>query len=212
MSRLTTSGAKVPDVALTLSVRAKKSSCSVCVTKVRESAGASACTPGGGGRLSKRSMRSAGTRGSCRPVVFGAWEKPSFANRLSRITLRLCSRAFSYERQEAQTTWAAGGSCGQARSAATAANHAASSSRLAGLARGPRDAPSGRVVRQSGERRGRHGGASERCAAADGACYTARGSRLACRPRCAHASPGSPSERLASPRALSPHHSPARKL
>lgn len=130
-------------------MRARKSSGSVWVTKVRELAGVSAWTPGGG--RSNRSMRSAGTNGSCRPVIFGAWVKPSFARRLSRISLRLCSCVVSLEWQAAHASCSSEGSCGQARSGAAAASHKTSSSRLAGLARGPRDAPSGRVVRQSGK-------------------------------------------------------------
>ncbi|KAG7299405.1 hypothetical protein JYU34_016356 [Plutella xylostella] len=161
----------------TLSVRARKSSGSEWETMERAGgagragragrAGASCC----GAPRRRRSIRSAGTRGSWRPVVLGACEKPSLASRLSRITRRLCTRAFSFslERQVAQASC----SGGQATSAAATASQAASSSsggsRRAGLARGPRGAPRGRVVRQSG----RGGGVARRCAAADGACYTA---------------------------------------
>lgn len=144
----------------TLSVRARKSSGSVCVTRVRCgcACAASASMPAGGGLSRTRAIRSSGTCGSWRPVVFGACVKPSFASRLSRITRRLSVRAFSFskERQVAQATWAVGWL--QASSAAEAARHAASSSRLAGLARGPRGAPRGRVVRQ------RKGSGVARCA------------------------------------------------
>lgn len=139
----------------TLSACARKSSCSMWVTKVRVETGASAWTPGGGFfwtfLFSNFSMKSAGTCGSSRPVVLGACLKLSFARRLSRINFKLRSRALSFERQEAHAIWAADRSSGQAGSETTAASHKASSSRLAGLARGPLDAPSGRVVRQSGE-------------------------------------------------------------
>lgn len=74
-------------------------------------------------------------------------------------------------------------------------------------ARGPGPRPARRAQRTRGaaerERRGRHGGASERCAAAGGACYTADDTRVATRtthtPRSPAARPLPPTARCAPP-------------